>query len=88
MNISELEFEAKEYGGGQARINFPNGYGASVITGKGAYTSEGHPYELAVLHNGSLCYESPITSDVLGHLTTEDVERHLDEIKSLPKLDE
>ena len=36
-----------------------------------------------VLYNGELCYDTPITNDVLGHLSWEDVENNLDEIQKL-----
>ena len=67
----------------QARVNFPNGYGASIITGSMFYTDPKHPYELAVLKNDRLCYDTCITDDVLGHLTKQDVQDNLDLIEAL-----
>ena len=70
-----------------AIIFFDNGYGASVITGRIFYTDEEHPYELAVLKKNEdgydICYDTPITNDILGHLTAEDVDRILCDIKNL-----
>jgi len=89
MKINELKFEQRSDGidGTTARVFFPNGYGASIITGAMFYTSYDAPYELAVLHGdaekSSLCYDTPITNDVLGYQTASDVERTLDEIASL-----
>lgn len=68
----------------QARMDFPNGYGVSVVTGQYAYTDENGPYELAVMRNGELCYTTPITDDVLGYLTAEDVTRIMKQIQDLP----
>jgi hypothetical protein len=68
--------------GTQATLNFPNGYGASVITG--GYGSDIRPYEIAVIRDNRCCYSTPITSDVLGHLNAVDVEIHLNEIEALP----
>lgn len=66
------------------RIHFPNGYGASVIdTG---YGSRDGLFELAVLADGKLCYTTPITSDVLGWLTADDVDATLAAIEALPSL--
>ena len=59
-------------GGEQVEVQFKNGYGASIITGYGAYSDEDHPYEVAVLDNG-LTYDTPITNDVLGYLDEQDV---------------
>jgi len=83
MKIEELEFKSSFYGT-VATVEFKNGYGASIITGEVAYTSVGKPYEVAVLKNGELNYETPITDDVLGHQDAQDVERVLSEIASLP----
>jgi hypothetical protein len=73
--------------GQQARIDFPNGYGASVVTGAIFYTSPDCPYELAVFKGGDLCYTTPITNDVIGYLTREGVESTLKAIAALPKED-
>ncbi len=71
-------------GGTSAKVKFDNGYGASVITGSMFYTSDSHPYELAVLKGGELCYDTPLTSDVIGHLTEDAVQTLLLQIKELP----
>lgn len=69
----------------QATIKFDNGYGASIVTGRCAYTDAVHPYELAVLKNGSLCYDTEITNDVIGHLNKEGVEEIINKIEKLDK---
>jgi hypothetical protein len=86
MKTPELVFKTHHLGRGtQARIDFPNGYGASVVTGSMFYTDTDHPYELAVMLNGHLCYDTPITSDVCGHLTESDVDSLLEQIEALPR---
>ena len=70
-------------GGLQRKYQFGNGYGASVINHKGSY---GYPnkWELAVLDfDGALCYNTPITDDVLGHLSEDEVQETLEQIKAL-----
>lgn len=69
--------------GEQWIFRFSNGYGASVITGGIAYCNEGQPYELAVLKHGELCYDTPITDDVIGYLTSDEVFNLLDRIEQL-----
>lgn len=69
--------------GEQWRFKFDNGYGASVVTGGIAYCNEAQPYELAVLKHGELCYDTPITDDVLGYLTSNEVYDLLDKIEQL-----
>lgn len=71
-------------GGTRATIDFPNGYGASIITGPMFYTDENHPYEVAVTDENGLCYTTPITDDVMGHLNREEVEAVLVQISGLP----
>lgn len=68
----------------KAEIHFPNGYGASVITGEMFYTSAEKPYELAVLDGDELTYETPITDDVIGYLDYDEVLEILYEIEKLP----
>ena len=67
----------------QWKFKFDNGYGASVITGGIAYCNEEQPYELAVLKHGELCYDTPITDDVIGYLTSNEVYDLLDKIEQL-----
>ena len=72
------------YGGTQRIYKFPNGYGASVIRHKGSYGFKSGLWELAVLDSsGDLCYSTPITNDVIGHLTDEEVILKLNEIRGL-----
>ena len=67
----------------QKVYKFPNGYGASVIKHKGSYGYQKGLWELAVLHNGKLCYDTEITDDVIGHLNDPEVDRLLRMIKEL-----
>lgn len=86
VKISDLVFEAnKTSGGSRAISNFDNGYQASVITGGWAYATEDAPYEIAVMCNYDLCYDTPITNDVLGYLTEEAANDILQQIANLPK---
>lgn len=72
------------YGGTQRVYKFPNGYGASVIRHKGSYGFKNGLWELAVLDSsGDLCYSTPITNDVIGYLTDEEVILKLNEIRGL-----
>ena len=70
--------------GVQHVYSFPNGYGASVIQHNGSYGNEIGKWEIAVLDNsGGICYDTPITDDVLGHLSFGDVEDTLGRISKL-----
>ena len=68
--------------GQQWTFKFSNGFGASVIND--GYGAENGCYELAVLGpDGHLTYETPVTDDVLGWLTEEQVVDALDQIEAL-----
>ena len=67
------------YGKNQTKFAFPNGYGASVISGEGI-----RQFEIAVLEaDGSLCYNTEITDDVISGLDVEGVYKILDKISHL-----
>ncbi len=83
-------FEDLEFGAGhgmnrQARTKYENGYGASVVIGPYTYGGEAGLYELAVLDGDGLCYETPITNDVIGHLKPSEVTELLQRIAALPQ---
>ena len=66
---------------------FANGYGASVVQNRYSYGHNDGLYELAVLRDGGLCYSTPITCDVIGYLTADEVAEHLRRIEKLPDLE-
>lgn len=71
-------------GGVQAKIQFANGYGASVIKTPFSYGGKNDFYELAVLgQDGHITYDTPVTNDVLGHLCEAEVTAILAQIQSL-----
>lgn len=85
MTLADLVWEPHfaGMGGEHATVEFPNGYGASVIRG-GIFYTKGGTYELAVLHGGSLTCETPVTHDVLGYLSENEVDVALAKIEALP----
>ena len=64
--------------GERVRLQFTNGYGASVI-----HHDVSYGLELAVLYKNNLCYSTDITHDVIGHLNQEELEMYLGRIKDL-----
>lgn len=68
----------------QARINFNNNYGISVVNGPNFYCDQ-DTYEVAVLRNNCLYYDTPITDDVLGYQTPEDIDEIMKELQSYKK---
>lgn len=76
------------FDGIQYVFKFENNYGASVVKHGGSYGHSQDLWELAVLmyddlNNRELCYDTPITEDVEGYLTDENVRDLLAKIKEL-----
>ena len=67
----------------QARMDFDNGYGISVLFGRHFYSNGIDTYEVAVIKGGTLCYDTNITDDVLGEQTKEMVTSIMAQIQNL-----
>jgi len=93
LTFADLTFGPRDWlgadAGEQAKAFFPNGYGVSVIRGYGSYGNEDGLYELAVLQGDeadwSLCYSTPVTGDVEGHLTPDDVSRLMADVAAIAR---
>jgi hypothetical protein len=72
----------------RARLYFPNGYGVSVVIGPYSYGGNQGLYELAVVieETGDLTYNTPITDDVIGHLTPDEVTEIMQQVQELPTI--
>jgi hypothetical protein len=84
--FKDLKFKphAAGMGGVMSRIIFENGYGASVVQTFFSYGGDEGLYELAVLDsNGQLTYSTPVTDDVEGRLTEDDVTKLMEQIQKL-----
>jgi len=87
MNFKNFEFSTPDFGGIQY-INFwTNGYGVSVVQHPYSYGGTEGLWELAILEgnseNWNLCYETDITSDVLGYLTDFQVNQYCIQVSNL-----
>lgn len=87
--FKDLEFKPHRAGSGkQATLFFPNGYGVSVVFGTLFYSNGVDTYEMAVLRGNEndyrLTYETPITDDVLGRRTAEEITKAMKEVQKLP----
>jgi hypothetical protein len=86
--FKDLEFiEIKDlfYNGVQCRIQFDNGYGASIVSHNYSYGGKEGLYEIAVLdENGKIHYDNPVANgDVRGYLKPEEVTELLKQIQEL-----
>ena len=85
VTFQELSFQDHPMGmGKQCIVQYSNGYGASIVQGPHTYGGPLGLYEIAVFDkDGQITYDTPITDDVLGHLSENEVEKTLIDIKNL-----
>jgi hypothetical protein len=89
MTFSNLEFETDELGE-QAFHIFDNHYGVSVVRGPYTYGGRKGLYELAVVYmapgdkESQLVYDTPITNDVMGYLTPDNITDVMAQVEALP----
>jgi hypothetical protein len=84
MTFNDLTFLPSTYADGvHAIVTFDNGYGASIVKTDRSYGGKEGLYELAVLFDGLISYDTPITNDVIGFLTEDEVTELLQKIEDL-----
>ena len=74
--FNDLEFKEHSHHleGKQARMDFENGFGVSVIITPFSYGGDRGLYELAVFKDGKIHYDNKVANgDVVGYLREEDV---------------
>ena len=91
--FKDIDFKPHSVGEGlQGKIFFDNRYGVSVVRFKigerySSYTNNEDEWELAVLFGNEkeweLTYNTPITNDVIGWLSSEDVTEIMKKVQGL-----
>jgi hypothetical protein len=84
--FEDIEFKTHPSGkefGITSRTKFENGYEASVVKSEYSYGGRDGLYELAIFKDGEICYDTPITDDVIGYLTEDDVTETFSKIQEL-----
>jgi hypothetical protein len=85
--FKDLEFENLSnpiMTGVKCRINFDNGFGASIVSHTYSYGGKNGQYELAVLFEDELHYDNPVANgDVVGYLNEDEVTELLIQIQKL-----
>lgn len=79
--FDNLQFTAHPLGGKRARLTLDNGYGISVVNGPRFYCNK-DSFEVAILKDEQITYNTPLTNDVLGYQTPEDINNILKELES------
>lgn len=86
--FEDLEFEnlnpLSGLTGVRTKMMFDNGFGVSVVSHDFSYGGRNGLYEVAVLDSGGdLTYETPITNDVIGWLSENEVSEVMAKIQNL-----
>jgi len=82
--FKDLVFKAHPIGNGvQAVEEFKNEYSVSVVKFAGSYGFTSDLWEVAILYQRSIAYDTPITNDVLGHQTDQDVTDVMKKVQEL-----
>ena len=83
MSFKNLPSKTIHETGIQYLVFYPNGYGASIVQHKYSYGGDKGLYELAIFKDGEICYDTPITDDVIGYLRPEDVTDVMERVEKL-----
>ena len=84
--FKDIEFKPNPMGaeyGIVSRTQFDNGYEVSVVKSPHSYGGDKGLYELAIFKDGEICYDTPITDDVIGYLRPEDVTDVMERVEKL-----
>jgi len=86
--FEDLEFEEIKDSpyqiGVKCKMVFENGYGVSVVCHTHSYGSKNGLFEIAVLgKDGDLTYDTPVTNDVIGYLSREEVTKIMEQVQEL-----
>lgn len=84
FQASQILPTPQDKNGVQYIFEFNNGYSASVVRNNFSYGNRQGLWELAIMLNGKICYDTPITDDVIGYLSNEQVNKYLLDIAALP----
>ena len=86
MTFQDLDFKTSNtLKGVWARVDFDNGFGASIISNDASYGGNSGLYEIAVLRGDDITSATDVTDDVVGWLDDKDVTRTLNAISKLDK---
>jgi hypothetical protein len=84
--FKDIEFKTNPMGadfGIVSRTKLDNGYEVSVVQSQYTYGGDKGLFELAVFKDGEICYDTPITNDVIGYLRPEDVTDVMEKLQKL-----
>jgi hypothetical protein len=65
-------------------LQFANGYGVSIVWSDFSYGNEKGLFEIAVLRDNKIVYDTPVTQDVIGRCDFGDVVETIARVSALP----
>jgi len=84
IKFDDIKFQPSTHHiGVHAVVELDNGYKASIVCHEYSYGGDRGLYELAVIRDNRIVYDTPITNDVLGWLTPDDIVNTLNKINLL-----
>jgi hypothetical protein len=84
LKAMAVNFEQRSLLGGlQYTAYFKNGYGIDIVKHNASYGRENDLWEIAVMKDGRCNYDTVITDDVIGWLTSEEVMHYATRVKML-----
>lgn len=85
LKALSAKYEEKDiWDGYQYLVSFDNGYGISIVKHEFSYGHEDDKWEIAVLKDGKLCYDTPVANDVVGWLSSAEVVNYVMKVEILP----
>ena len=74
INQDSVHYEISDhFGGYRILIEYPNGFGVSIVKSDNSYGHGEDLWDLAVLHIGEITYKTSMTDDVIGYLNEDEV---------------
>ena len=68
-----------------AVMEFENGYGISVIFGEQFYSNGVDTYEVAIIKDNHVCFDTPLTDTVLAYQSEDEVTEIMRKVQELNK---
>lgn len=88
--FEDLEWKPHNIGFGtesskRATMDFPNGFGVSILLGSLFHSNGTDTYEVAIFRGDNIDYTTGITDDVMGYRTAKEVTEIMAQVQKLSK---
>lgn len=66
-------------------VNCDNGYSVSIVSSSFSYGGDKGLFEVAVMYDGEIVYDTLVTDDVVGYLDFQGVADVIRQVENLPR---